>query len=324
MEMTGCILCIIDGVTDETSTIPHVLVPWHKGSFATTPTGFDPESMPCILSLMGLGPEQIPKQGRGWLEALGSGVAVHQDMLVLRVSWVKTDSDGKLAGVVAPPEQPDLPGYYSLGSYKGILCLPGLAKTLSVVQTFAPHRHMGRALSECMPRGLPVLPQPFASQGIWMVPWGESTEITLPRLQLPAVAVCGIPLVRGIAHAMGMESVQDKGLTGEVDTALAMKKELALCYANEGSFVLLHINGADEAAHRGDTLQKAAFIQKSIEDCVLPLLQSKVQVMVTSDHGTSCRTGRHMANLQPFYTNFYCSKGEAIMAHLAVSMFGSS
>ena len=89
--MSGKILCIVDGMTDKQQSRQSALLPFARGAFLTTPANHETESLPCILTLLGLSPEEIPLHGRGWIEAIGKGIPVLQDDLVLRTTWVKTD-----------------------------------------------------------------------------------------------------------------------------------------------------------------------------------------------------------------------------------------
>ena len=177
------------------------------------------------------------------------------------------------------------------------------SKLLKNVQTFAPHKAFGQSVRLCMPKGLPPITQPFSNQNIFLIPWGESSAVTLPKVRTPSAVVCGIDLVRGIGRIMGYDIVDNAAFTGDTDTDIIQKTKTALKHAQKGRFVLLHFNGADEAAHRRDAQEKSRFIEKVIAQCALPLLISGVNTVVTSDHGTDSGSGCHIESPQPFYTN---------------------
>lgn len=83
-------------------------------------------------------------------------------------------------------------------------------------------------------------------------------------------------------------------------TDLDAKTEAALRAAERCPFVLLHINGADEAAHRHDSAEKETFLRR-VDDRVLSrLLASEHEIMVASDHGTDPKSGAHLGGPQPF------------------------
>jgi 2,3-bisphosphoglycerate-independent phosphoglycerate mutase len=179
---------------------------------------------------------------------VGKGIAIEPEDLVLRTTWFKTDESGLIASLAAPTLVKPIEGFTPLGGYKGILIYKNMGARLSRVQTFAPHKAFRQPVENCVPIGLPPIAQPFADENIFLVPWGESAAVSLPKVKVPSSVVCGIDLVRGIGYLMGFETIQDAAFTGETDTNLAKKAEAALFHARQGKFVLLHINGADEAA----------------------------------------------------------------------------
>ena len=321
--MRGRILCIFDGFTHENFVPPQLLKDYEAGFFAATPTGFMPESMPCILHLLGLAANEIPQFARGWLEALGDDIAVQADDLIVRASWVNTDAAGQIISMAQPQNAPKAPWYHAMGDYKALICVPNAAAFVKTMQTFPPHRHMGEKIDACMPRGcapLAALLRKCGSETVRLVPWGQSVACTLPHFCGDAVAVSAIPLVRGIAKAMGMHAVMPDGASGDTDTDIDAKVRMALHFARQGKFVLLHFNGADEAAHRKNAAEKAAFSHKLITKAALPLLQSEISVRITADHGTSPHTGRHVEMPQPVWQNF-ASTGEKSMRAVTAAQF---
>lgn len=86
-------------------------------------------------------------------------------------------------------------------------------------------------------------------------------------------------------------------------TDLDAKTETALRAAERCPFVLLHINGADEAAHRHDSAEKETFLRR-VDDRVLSrLLASEHEIVVASDHGADPESGAHLGGPQPFFTS---------------------
>ena len=81
------------------------------------------------------------------------------------------------------------------------------------------------------------------------------------------------------------------------------KTKAAISAAQNYPFVLLHINGADEAAHRKKPNEKNDFLRKVDTIVVSSLLQSGHDIYVASDHGTDPVTGQHIGNRQPMFTN---------------------
>ena len=134
-----------------------------------------------------------------------------------------------------------------------------------------------------------------------MLLWGQSVPVALPPFPQKSAVICGKELVKGIARLLHMELFPVKGATGDVDTDLDAKTEAALRAAERCPFVLLHINGADEAAHRHDSAEKETFLRR-VDDRVLSrLLASEHEIMVASDHGADPESGAHWAAHSLFY-----------------------
>ena len=100
-----------------------------------------------------------------------------------------------------------------------------------------------------------------------------------------------------------MDLIPVYGATGDIDTNLQDKTRVAISVAQTYPFVLLHINGADEAAHRKDKNEKNDFLHKVDTVVLHSLLQSGHDIYVASDHGTDPITGQHIGNRQPVFTN---------------------
>lgn len=237
---------MIDGMTD-----PHFQVERYghlasMGSvrYVDTCGGFPPETLHCVLRLLGV--TDLPVHLRGYVEALGAGIPVRPDDLLLRGSCYTLDGEGCCTMPCCAPAKVEDPAftYYRLGGYQALL----------------------------------VFPQKSA-------------------------VICGKELVKGIARLLHMELFPVKGATGDVDTDLDAKTEAALRAAERCPFVLLHINGADEAARRHDSAEKEAFLRR-VDDRVLSrLLASEHEIVVASDHGADPGSGAHLGGPQPFFTS---------------------
>jgi len=290
------ILCIIDGATDEHYCINDTLQKNLRGYFQTTPEGYETESSTCIFNLLGV--SNIPKNSRAWFEAMGLGIALNPDDLVLRTSMVHVKK-GIIKTLTNQSDAIELPDYYSLGGYKGVLVFRHGADRFNEIRPFPVHQHMGDPLPEAL-----GIVQPLKAQGIYLVPWAPSVKPDLAAFPIKGVAITGIALVKGMSQALGLEIKDNESFTGDVDTNLTTKIEETLVLAQQYPFVLLHINGADEAGHRMDEPQKRVFREQVVQAIQTRLMVSEHQVLVTSDHGTSVITGKHMNIKQPYYTNF--------------------
>lgn len=299
------------------------------GCFETCPKGFQPESMACLLTLLGAAPEQIPRTGRAYLEALGAGFPMEKGSLVFRCNLVQV-KDGRIlspcaAGIVKNRREAltlllsrcfpeDAAQFCPLEDYKSLLALRASAGEESKIQTSAPHDMAGRPVWEALPKGagaagllrsacLRMLEETGGE--FLLLPWGQSAEHELPSFAalhgVSPAAVCQTEIARGIALAMGMETPKLACATADTDTDLREKLEAAVFLSNTRPFVFVHVNGADEAAHRKSEQEKAAFLERMREELVRPLLQKRgLKVLVTSDHATLPETGKHAAWPQPF------------------------
>lgn len=304
------ILCIVDGMTDPAfvpSHFPTLSSMVYAGDVDTT-CGSVPESLGCILRL--LGTHHVPAHLRSYAEALGTDVPVGKRDLVLRGSWFSVDESGRCTRPVQAPEKlpVDVPwcSYYPMEGYKSLLVFPGMADQITQIHTHAPYDCAGKEAKKLAPEGSSCLRVIFVDclrEDRCLILWGQAVSAELPPYPLPAAVVCGTAIVRGIARLLGMTLLTVPGATGDTDTDLSAKVVSTLKAAEEYPFVLLHINGTDEAAHRRDRAEKTAFLRKVDEVVLSALVESGHQVKVVCDHGTDPETGLHLGGLQPMYTN---------------------
>lgn len=301
------IFCIIDGMTDpgfHPQDYPN-LAGMKLTRYVDTCRGSAPESLGCILHLLGV--QEIPGNLRGYGEALGAGIAVGREDLVLRGSWFGLDGEGRCTVPVAAPEKLNALGlcrYYHLEKYKSLLVFPNMASEIHSIVTYPPYACVGQRAAELWPRGCAPLEALYGrclEKERCLIPWGQSVSGRLPCFPEPAAVVCGTTIVKGIARLLQMELVEVPGGTGDVDTDLRGKVQAALLAAKSSAFVLLHINGADEAAHRRDAAQKKQFLQQVDRLVLAPLLQSGHKISVIADHGTDPADGSHLGFPQPLF-----------------------
>lgn len=116
--------------------------------------------------------------------------------------------------------------------------------------------------------------------------------------------VCGPGAAGGIARLAGASVCVPDGATGDVDSDLDAKAAAALLALERGDDVVVHVGGADEAAHRGERDAKRAAIEAADARLVGPLRSAArragATLAVTSDHGTCPWTGRHDDAPVPF------------------------
>ncbi len=116
------------------------------------------------------------------------------------------------------------------------------------------------------------------------------------------VARCNTAL--GVARYLGLKTATSHRMTGNLDTDLDAKFESAGDLLRECDTVVVHVKGADVAAHDRRPVEKRDFI--SAIDAALgrflqhnPQLSGRLRVVVCADHGTSSVTGDHMTDPVP-------------------------
>lgn len=292
---------MIDGMTDSHFQVERYghLASMGSVRYVDTCGGFPPETLHCVLRLLGV--TDLPVHLRGYVEALGAGIPVRPDDLLLRGSCYTLDGEGCCTMPCCAPAKVEDPAftYYRLGGYQALLVFPHMAHTVNNIVTQIPS---GGQRALC-PQGSLVLRRAFErllTKERCMLLWGQSVPVALPPFPQKSAALCGKELVKGIARLLHMELFPVNGATGDVDTDLDAKTEAALRAAERCPFVLLHINGADEAAHRYDSAEKETFLRRVDGRVFSRLLASEHEIVVASDHGTDPESGAHLGGPQPF------------------------
>lgn len=299
------ILCIIDGMTDpqfDTRAYPN-LASMRLSHYIDTTCGHDAESFGCILRILGV--KDVPVHSRGYAEALGADIPIGENDLVLRGSWYGLDEEGRCtAPIPAPKHISGEYSYYSLGDYKSLIVFPGEAGSVHRITTHPPYDCLGKPAAQLCPQGSEAVKEVFQSnlqKDRCLLLWGQSAPSVLDPFPMKAAVVCHATVVKGIARLLGMTVLDTEGATGDTDTDLVSKGNTALKAAQEFPFVLLHINGADEASHRKNPSEKAMFLKKVDELVLSGLLQSEHEIVVVSDHGTDPIKGLHLGKNQPVF-----------------------
>ena len=303
------ILCIIDGMTDETfvaGKYPN-LVTMHLLRHLETTQTQEPESLGGLSQLLGL--KKAPGHLQGYAEALAYGIPMHTNDLVIRGSWYALDEQGKCTVPTSAPECiPEVEGcrYYALDPHRCLLVLPGKAAFVSDIVTNPPYLCSGQAVENLCPKGCRYVSQlffAFMKKDRCLLLWGQSVSSSVPPFPQTAAAVCAAPVVKGIAQLLGMTLIPVPGATGDVDTNLIAKAKAAVNAADTHSFVLLHLAGADEAAHRKNLNEKQAFLDKVDAVVLEKLLNSGHEINVAVNFGTDPVSGQHIIGTQPLFTS---------------------
>jgi 2,3-bisphosphoglycerate-independent phosphoglycerate mutase len=139
-----------------------------------------------------------------------------------------------------------------------------------------------------------------------VIPWGAGKIPTVrsfsEKYGLKAACVAAVPVIKGIAKLAGMDIVEVAGATGDIDTDTSMKGMAAVKALGSHDFVMIHIEGPDEASHDGDVYGKIAIIKKI--DSMISLILENVTledtcITLLADHTTSTGLQRHTGDPTP-------------------------
>lgn len=337
------IMIIIDGMNDDILEELANMTPYEYASpkhmeymkargvyglLKTCPDGFTAESLCCILTLLGQDKGAIPL-GRAYLEALAEALDIKDDEVVMRCNLVALDSHGRLisstGGILNEGQYKKFSTMMSsslerksikmhhMGSYKNLLVIK--KECITEIADFPPHQNVGKNIQDLVPRN--KILQEFVCQSLNVLnkqehkyaflPWGLSMKADLPSFytlhKTKAASVCHTEIVRGISLAMGMDTPRMSETTADIDTNLKEKANLAIKLIKDNDFILVHVNGTDEASHRKNPLEKVKFIKRIDEELIKTILEEvkeEVNILITSDHSTLSSTGNHRGDLQPF------------------------
>lgn len=337
------IMIIIDGMNDDkiaklgnktpfeaakASNIEYMKSKGSYGFFSTCPAGFKADSLTCILTLLGQEKDSIPS-GRAYFEALAEGLALKSNEVIMRCNLISIDENGFLdsstGGDLLAAQYNELFKKYEqalshdkfamhhMSAYKNLLIIKD--SNLSEIIDYPPHQNIGKLFNELIPKE--KILEEFVLKGVkalnddkikyGFLPWGLSKKQTIPSFtklhNIKAASVCHTEIVRGISIAMGMYTPKLKSATADIDTNLFEKAEMTIKLIKDYDFVLLHINGADEAGHRRNAVEKTSFINRidtELIGSILAKINEEVNILITSDHSTLSNSGEHKGDLQPF------------------------
>jgi 2,3-bisphosphoglycerate-independent phosphoglycerate mutase len=132
--------------------------------------------------------------------------------------------------------------------------------------------------------------------------WDDGVELGR-TLDERTVVVAAPGAAAGCGRLLGARVVTPAGATGDVGSDLWAKTRAAMAALRTADTVVVHVGGADEAAHHRDRLGKRAMLEAADADVIRPLARAArdagAVIAVTSDHATCVETGRHHADPVP-------------------------
>lgn len=237
------------------------------------------------------------------------------------------------------------------------------------VKLVPPHNILGKKITEFMPEGegddliFHMMKKSFEilnnhpinderrkrglrpANSIWI--WGEGKKPMLPSFQekygIKGAMISAVDLLKGIAIAANMKSIDVEGATGNIHTNYKGKADACIKALEEVDFVYLHIEAPDECGHRGELENKVKAIELIDEKIVRPIVEAlenkseHFRIMILPDHPTPIAIRTHTSNPVPYIiydsrvhknsglsyteknamkTEIHCKKGYLLMDHL--------
>jgi len=116
---------------------------------------------------------------------------------------------------------------------------------------------------------------------------------------LNAACIAETGLIKGIGKITGMDIINVEGATGGVDTNLHNITINILESINNYDFLLINIDGADEAGHDGNLTGKLEFIEK-VDEVIRKISEIQdVYFILTADHSTPISVMDHTGDPVP-------------------------
>lgn len=111
-------------------------------------------------------------------------------------------------------------------------------------------------------------------------------------------------LIMGIGKLAGMDIIEVEGATGGVDTDLdSISRSIIENSAKEYDFLLINIDGADEAGHDGNLQEKVKFIEK-VDNVIGEVMKiPETYFILTADHSTPISVMDHTGDPVPLVIN---------------------
>ncbi|MDD4593754.1 MAG: 2,3-bisphosphoglycerate-independent phosphoglycerate mutase [Methanobacteriaceae archaeon] len=126
------------------------------------------------------------------------------------------------------------------------------------------------------------------------------------KYEVNSACIAETGLIMGIGRFAGMDIIEMDDVTGGVDTNLNNIIDTIINQVNntDHNFFLINIDGADEAGHDGNAIQKKEFIEKVDKIVMSKLLNLKnVVLFLTADHSTPISVMNHSGDPVPVIIN---------------------
>ncbi len=131
--------------------------------------------------------------------------------------------------------------------------------------------------------------------------------------------VTAVPLIKGLAVGMGLDTVDVPGATGDFHTNYAGKAQAAIDALQNGyDFLFIHLEAPDECGHDGDGELKVRSIEKIDREVLGPVFHAlescgePFKLVITPDHATPTTIRTHTTEPIPFILYDSTKPGQGI------------
>lgn len=147
------------------------------------------------------------------------------------------------------------------------------------------------------------------ANSIWI--WGEGKKPTLLSFEekngVKGSMISAVDLLKGIALAADMDSIDVEGATGNINTNYEGKANACIDALERGQdFVYVHIEAPDECGHRGEIENKIKAIEYIDEKIVKPIINEmeekgyEYRILILPDHPTPIALRTHTSDPVPY------------------------
>lgn len=146
------------------------------------------------------------------------------------------------------------------------------------------------------------------ANSLWF--WGEGTAPTLPKFQdkynKKGAVISAVDLIKGIAIAASMTSIDVEGATGTLKSNFDGKAAAAIEALKSNDFVYIHLEAPDECGHQGDKNGKIKAIELIDNKIVNPIItalydsHTPFKMLIVPDHATPLVKKTHTCDPVPF------------------------
>ncbi len=299
---------------------------------------YNKRSMSSVATLEILGYSYEDEPGRGYLEALGLGLKPGTDSICLRGNFATVDNKKNIIDRRAGRDHtgldkltehinksiPSIDGVcvkvHRLIGHRIVLILTGKglnkhvtdedisSKAEKIRALHSSGEKTAKILNEFIERSAELLSKHSVNKtrkkpaNFILLRSAGSKKTVEPfskKYKMRACVLSGVNIVLGMAKYLGIDILESPLTEAEDDLPQRVKKIIDAI--DKYDFLVLHINGADTAAHDKDFSGKVRYIEKIDREVFSKLLKLRsVYLSVICDHITDSKTGEHDFGPVPF------------------------